>query len=79
VLGRLPCGRARLARNAELPLDPLAALVGPGEALEVDELVSRSGLETAVVLVRLLELEIAGVLRRTAGGRFVRCRRNVLP
>jgi DNA processing protein len=52
--------------------DPLLAWLAPGEECGLDELVGRSGQPLAVVLSRLTELELAGAVRRGAGGRFTR-------
>jgi DNA processing protein len=49
--------------------------LAPGEDCSLDELVSRSGLAAADVLSCLTELELAGFVRRVAGGRFVRAAR----
>jgi len=53
-------------------LDPLLTLMGAGEDCDVDTLASRSGQPIPTVLSRLMELELAGQVRRLAGGRFVR-------
>ena len=50
----------------------LLACLTPGEELDVDTLAARTGLEPADLLAELTRLEIAGVLERVAGGRFVR-------
>jgi DNA processing protein len=55
--------------------DPLLRLLGSEDDGDLDELVVRSGLPVSVVLQRLLALELAGHVRRAAGGRFVRARR----
>ena len=44
----------------------------PGEVYGVDELIERSGLDGAALLLRLTELEIAGCVMREGAGRFVR-------
>ena len=49
----------------------VAELIGPGPA-DVDDLVARAGLPAAAVLAALSGLEIAGVVCRQPGRRFVR-------
>ncbi len=49
--------------------------LAPGEDCTLDELVARSGLSPTDVLSCLTELELAGLVRRAAGGRFVRAAR----
>jgi DNA processing protein len=43
-----------------------------GEAYDVDELISRSGLSGPAVLRALTDLEMAGLLRRTSAGHCIR-------
>ena len=45
-----------------------------GETYDLDEISERSGLDRVKLLPRLLELELAGSVRRVEGGRFVRFR-----
>lgn len=52
--------------------DPVLACLLPGEPSDVDTIAERSGLSTAGLLTRLFELELAGLVGRAAGGRFVR-------
>ena len=52
--------------------DPVLRHMDPGETCGVDELIERSGLDSATVLLRLTELEIAGCVTRAGAGRFVR-------
>lgn len=52
--------------------DPVARLFEPGQVHDLDALVAASGLDTARVLARLLDLELAGLVRRVGGGRFIR-------
>ena len=54
------------------PADPVLSCISAGEALGLDELAARSGLDPARLLPRLLELELAGRIGRAGGGRFVR-------
>ena len=42
-----------------------------GDAYDLDEIAERSGLDRMKLLPRLLELELAGAVRRVDGGRFV--------
>ena len=56
--------------------NPVLALLPPGEAHDIDTLAARSGLKPALLLPRLLELELQGAIRRAGGGRFVRVRRT---
>jgi DNA processing protein len=52
--------------------DPVLAAMPAGDACDLDEIAARSRLESARLLPRLLELELLGLVRRAAGGRFVR-------
>ena len=51
--------------------DPILRCMGQGEAYELDDLVRESGLEPSILLPRLLELELAGLVQRE-GAQFVR-------
>jgi DNA processing protein len=53
-------------------LEPLLAYLPLGEAVDLDVISERSGLSTARLLPRLLELELQGLVRRAGAGRFVR-------
>jgi DNA processing protein len=55
--------------------DALLALIGTDGDSDIDLLAERSGLPVALLLRRLLGLELAGLVRRAPGGRFVRARR----
>lgn len=68
-------GAQRTAREAE---DPLLRHMDPGEICAADDLIERSGLDSATVLLRLTELEIAGRVARAGPGRFVRSRPGML-
>ena len=46
----------------------------PGEAYDLDELSRRSSIDSVTLLQRLLEHELAGIVQRVDGGRFVRFR-----
>jgi DNA processing protein len=52
-------------------LDPVLRYMEAGETYELDDLARESGLAAAVLLPRLLELELTGRVRRE-GARFVR-------
>jgi DNA processing protein len=56
--------------------DPVLDAISPGEAEELADISVRSGLPAHQVLARLLELELAGRVRRVPGGRFVRLDRT---
>jgi DNA processing protein len=55
-------------------LDPLLAHLPAGEDCDLDTLAARSGEAPVTLLSRLMELELAGLVRRVAGGRFTRAR-----
>lgn len=57
--------------------DPILHCMDMGETYELDDLARESGLEAAVLLPRLLELELAGLVQRE-GAQFVRVGRVVL-
>jgi DNA processing protein len=52
--------------------DAWLAAMEPGEAYDLDGLAAMSGVTGVELLPRLLDLELHGVLRRVAGGRFMR-------
>ena len=54
--------------------DPVLRRMIDGDSYDLDELSDLSGLDRVKLLPRLLELELAGAVRRIEGGRFVRCR-----
>jgi DNA processing protein len=54
--------------------DPVLRSMDEGETYDLDEIADRSGLDRIRLLPRLLELELAGAVRRVDGGRFVRFR-----
>jgi len=71
-LGRLPLGGDPRA-SAEGPTgDPVLDALPIGESCPLDAIAARTGLQPAVLLARLLGLEVAGVVRRAEGGLFVR-------
>ncbi|MGE0704581.1 MAG: DNA-processing protein DprA [Vicinamibacterales bacterium] len=52
--------------------DPVLASLDPGEASDLEGIAERSGLPVSRLLPRLMELELAGLIARVGGGRFVR-------
>ncbi len=52
--------------------DPILVHMRPGEAYDVDALAASSRLAAAQLIPRLVGLELLGLVRRLAGGRFVR-------
>lgn len=54
--------------------DPVLRSMDDGDAYDLDEIAERSGVDRMKLLPRLLELELAGAVRRVDGGRFVRYR-----
>ena len=66
--GDEPAGRQAASQDRVL-----CAMVD-GDAYDLDELSERTGVDRVKLLPRLLELELAGAVRRVEGGRFVRFR-----
>ena len=52
--------------------DPIAAAMDTGEVYDLDALTARLGEPAPVILARLLELELHGIVRRVTGGGFIR-------
>ena len=52
--------------------DPVLRVMDAGQPYDLDGLAGLSGLDSARLLPRLLDLELAGLLRRIEGGRFIR-------
>ena len=52
--------------------DPVLRVMEAGRPYDLDGLAGLSGLDSARLLPRLLDLELAGLLRRIEGGRFMR-------
>jgi DNA processing protein len=73
--GRSPDAREMSvsAASSAVSLDPIAARMEPGYAYGVDELAALSGLDSARLLSRLIDLELQGRIRRVGGSRFMRC------
>lgn len=59
---------SRTARSA----DPVLRVMEADQAYDLDALAFSSGLDVRRLLPRLIELELAGLVRRQGGGRFVR-------
>lgn len=53
-------------------VDPVLVAMAAGHAYDLDALAVGSGLDAQRLLPRLIELELAGLIRREGGGRFVR-------
>ena len=81
ALGGAPCPAAG-AQQTDAAIreaaDPVLSHMDPGEIYAVDDLIERSGLDSAAVLLRLTELEIAGRVARAGAGRFVRSCQGML-
>jgi DNA processing protein len=56
--------------------DPLLECLPDGEDCDLDTLAARSGQSATTLLSRLMELELAGHVRRVVGGRFARAGRQ---
>ena len=56
--------------------DVVSAAMLPGEPVNLEQISERSGLSVAELLPRLLDLELAGEVKREPGGRFVRVGRT---
>ena len=54
--------------------DPVLRSMDDGDSYDLDEIAERSGVARMKLQPRLLELELAGAVRRVDGGRFVRYR-----
>jgi DNA processing protein len=52
--------------------DPVLRAMAADQVYDLDVLASNSGLDARRLLPRLIELELAGLVRRQGGGRFVR-------
>ncbi len=79
VLGELGLGGAPFAATAagtsapsDSCADPVLRHMRDGEAYDLDALAAASGLGSARLLPHLLELELAGKVRRAGAGRFLR-------
>jgi DNA processing protein len=79
ILEELPLGIGNRApeeskRMNSASQDPVLRSMDEGDAYDLDEIAERCGVDRVRLLPRLLELELAGALRRIEGGRFVRFR-----
>ena len=71
----LGIGSAKESKNANsASQDPVLRSMDDGDAYDLDEIAERSGVDRMKLLPRLLELELAGAVRRVDGGRFIRFR-----
>lgn len=57
---------------AAAPVDPLLRAMHAGQPYDLDGLAGLTGVDAVRLLPRLLDLELAGLLRRIDGGRFMR-------
>ena len=77
ILEELPAG-LRAEKESKPPRfashDPVLLCMDDGDTYDLDEIAERSGVQRMKLLPRLLELELAGAVRRIEGGRFVRFR-----
>jgi DNA processing protein len=72
ILEELGMTAERQGRRGAVPVDPVLAVLPPGDVCDLDEIAERSGLQPSRLLPRLFELELHGWIRRAGGGRFVR-------
>lgn len=72
ILEELGTAAAPVGRPAAGENDPILACLTPGEPADLDAIAERSGVGSARLLPRLLELELMGLVARSGGGRFVR-------
>jgi DNA processing protein len=77
ILEELPggfTGEKESKRMNPASQDPVLRSMDEGDSYDLDEISERSGLDRIKLLPRLIELELAGTVRRVDGGRFVRYR-----
>jgi len=67
----LTCG-VHTPQGRAVETHALLQAIPQGEAADLEEIAAKTGLSAAELLPRLMELELAGALRRGPGGRFVR-------
>src|ERR1051325_8862317 len=60
------------ASNVDAAADAVLGCLTAGEPADLDAIAERSGVTAARLLPKLFELEMAGLIARVAGGRFVR-------
>ncbi len=70
--------RTQVVASQQLPPIRVLRRMEAGMAYDLDALAGLSGLDTARLLPRLLDLELQGRIRRIGGGRFIRADVNVL-
>jgi DNA processing protein len=58
--------------GSAVSVDPVLRWMRPGEPCDLDALAASSGLDVRRLLPRLADLELAGLIRRVGGGRFLR-------
>ena len=72
-IGCRPGGKGAANPLISPPAAPgLAALMAPGDPLDLDGLAERTGRAASDLLAELGQLELAGVIARMPGGKFVR-------
>jgi DNA processing protein len=71
VLGPAPSASASPSESTRSS-DVVMRRMMPGQAYDVDALSRAAGLDATRLLCHLADLELAGLIRRVAGGRFVR-------
>jgi DNA processing protein len=69
---RASVGSAVDAAGSTTSRDPVLRVMEAGQPYDLDGLAGLSGLDSARLLPHLLDLEMAGLLRRIEGGRFIR-------
>jgi DNA processing protein len=76
-LGRMnPAASMVASKGASGGADPVLASLTAGDPSSLDEIAARTGQHPARLLPRLFELEMAGLVVRAGGGRFVRIDRS---
>ncbi|HSK08274.1 MAG TPA: DNA-processing protein DprA [Vicinamibacterales bacterium] len=79
VLAELGASSLRAVATRRSPSpdhDEVLRVMSAGESYDVDTLARETGLRPALLLPRLLDLELRGSIRRLAGGRFMRAART---
>jgi DNA processing protein len=67
---------ASRAGSRGVAADPIVSAMIPGDTYDLDALAGLIGIDPVELLPRLLDLELAGAIRREAGGRYVRSLRT---
>ncbi len=73
-LGAVPVSSVQEQAAPGVVRDPLLTAMDVDQAYDLDALAAATGLAAPRLLPRIAELELAGVLRRVDGGRFMRVR-----